>query len=404
MSYLNAVRTTPQDNAGIDAFGRQRVSEPVTLFDGKLVNDSHPLIWDDQQVTGSGTTSTHSTDESTQTLAVGATTSGHRVRQTKRRFNYQAGKSHMILITTNFNGGNAGNIKEVGYFDDENGIFYRLNGTTMNIVCRSSVSGGIADTVVAQDSWNVDKMDGTGPSGITLDWTKTQILFFDLEWLGVGRVRCGVVIDGIIYMTHQFLNANNLTLPYMTTPNLPIRYSIENGGSGPADDLVCICASVASEAGHDPVGMTRGIFSNDSLSGLANTAAYPLISMRLKSTHLDAVLQILGLSAVSSSQESRVFRVSVLLNGTITNPTAWGGLADSSVEVMLPTTTGTTIANGTVLASFVVSGRESITIPAQDAEVIGSSIAGTSDVLSLVVEPITNSISVYTTLNWRELA
>ncbi len=211
---------------GIDAFGRQRISTPEMIFNSKQIFDNQPLYWDDVQETGSGTTSTHSSFTASTTLAVSANTAGKRTRQTYMRFNYQPSKSQLIHITgvLKKSGGGTGIITRMGYFDDDNGIFLQRSGSTVSIVLRTSTSGSPSDSnLITQANWNLDKMDGSGISGVSLDFSKTQILIIDFEWLGVGCVRIGFVIDGLIFYCHQFNNANNLSSVYMSTPNLPLR-------------------------------------------------------------------------------------------------------------------------------------------------------------------------------------
>ena len=232
MSYFNSVSLVTDNPTG-DAFGRLRVAEPQTLFDSKQLFDNQPLFWDDQQVSGSGTTSTHDPNTASTVMAVGATTAGNRVRQTFMRFNYQPGKSHLIFMTGTLgsSGGGTGITRLAGYGDDENGVFFVDKEGTINVRKRSYKTGSVVDTDVPQASWNIDTLDGNGVSGITLDATKSQILVFDMEWLGVGRVRCGIVVDGKVYYCHEFLHSNVEEGVYISTPNLPLRYEIDNDGT-----------------------------------------------------------------------------------------------------------------------------------------------------------------------------
>lgn len=232
-----------------DAFGRIRTSNITTLFDSKQVGDNRPLLWDDQEVSGGGTSSTYSVNRSSTTLGVSASTAGKRVRQTYQRFNYQPGKSQLVFMTGVLfsSGGGSGISAAMGYFDDNNGCFVSsINGAVFANI-RSYVSGAAVTTSVAQDDWNGDRLDGTGPSGKTLDASKAQIWWCDLEWLGVGSVRMGFMIDGAFIAIHTFYNANNSTSVYMTTPNLPLRYEIANDGTGGASTLETICSTVISE-------------------------------------------------------------------------------------------------------------------------------------------------------------
>lgn len=403
MSYFNKIQTTPADSGAIDAFGRQRVSSLVTLFDGKLLDDSQANLWDDQEVSGSGTGSTYNVNQSSQTISVSTATAGTRTRQTFRHFGYQAGKSHLVMMTINFRGSITGITKEAGYFNDNNGVIFRVDGSGASIVLRSSTSGSPVENIVPQASWNVDKMDGTGPSGVTVDWSKVQILFIDMEWLGVGRVRTGLVINGQVYFIHFFQHANMIETVYMRTPNLPLRYTINNDGSGVTASLDCICATVAAEEGRQPVGVIRGIQSDATLGNLSTGAQHGLISLRLKSTHLDSIVQFVNFSAVSDSLESRVFSIGFNFNATIVNPTSWVPIANSPIEYMLGAS-DTTITGGRQTFISAATGRDTLTLDQQDNAILGSNIAGDSTVMTLFVEPLSAAMDIVASLNWRELA
>ncbi len=237
-----------KSSAESDAFGRLRVGNPQTVFDSKQIFDNLPLFWDDQEVSGTGTDSTHSQPNARSRLSVD-TNAGKRVRQTFQRFNYQPGKSMLVILTAVLGAGTSGLTQEVGYFDDNNGLFFRCDGGVLSVVVRSKATGFVVDTVVNQADWNIDKLNGAGHSGITLDLTKTQIFFLDFEWLGVGRVRFGFYLNGQPVYCHEVLNTNNLGVVYMSTPNLPVRYSIENDGTAAAANLDHLCSSVISEGG-----------------------------------------------------------------------------------------------------------------------------------------------------------
>lgn len=192
----------------VDAFNRLRVSNPTTLFDAQLQYSDQPLLWE-TKLTGSGT-NTHDPLNSATDMSVVA--DGDRVeRQIFEYVRYQAGKSQVVKMT---------------YTPDEN-----LTDVSVEVVLRSSTSGVIVDKVITQQEWNYDKMDGTGISGITLDLTKSQIFFADLEWLSVGTVAYGFMIDRQIRYVHFDHNANKIRGAYMTTANLPLKYNIERNGN-----------------------------------------------------------------------------------------------------------------------------------------------------------------------------
>ena len=415
MTELRNVNVKAQDSFSIDAFGRWRVSNPITLFDSKNIFDDDglasnvenvPLFFDNAETSGGSTSTSYRANESSQRISVANTTAGTRVRQSKQRFNYQSGKSQLILCTFNLISLDANITKRVGYFDANNGLFLETEGTTVNFVRRTSTSGSPVDNEVAQASWNIDPFDGTGPSGITLDLTKTQILFIDFEWLGVGRVRMGFVIDGIIYYAHEFLNANSLTLVYMQTPNLPIRWEISNDGSGAASNLDCICASVQSEGGLNELGTVRyassGVISADSAG-----TVYAVIGIQLKSEYIGETIKILSTSLIETTGSSNL-EWTLKLNPTVTGTFTYADQTNSAVQIA---TGGTaTVTNGIDIAGgFFNSGQGnsggSVSGEVTSALNLGSLIDGTVDEIVLCVKPLTGSSNtdVWGGITWREL-
>lgn len=203
----------------------------------------------EQLVNGAGATITHDTTNRCALLSFSATPTGGFARmQSYEHIRYQPLKSQLIAITLNFHGGQANVIKHAGYSDGENGIELLLNGVTPQFRILSNTLNG--DQTVSQDSWNLDKLDGTGPSGDTLDLTKTQIVIIDFQALYVGRVRVGFDIDGEILYVHEFNHANEVEIPYFQTANLPLRVGMETTATV-TDSMRFICSAVASEGGVD---------------------------------------------------------------------------------------------------------------------------------------------------------
>lgn len=245
MSYFENV-SIDTNNATGTAFGRLRVASPSYVFDTNFQYDLQSLVFE-QVTSGTGATITHDAINRNALMTFSSTpTGGSAYMQTFEHFRYQAGRSQLIFLTFNMMGGTANVTKFVGYSDIHNGVELQLNGTTPRIALLSDTDKG--DEFVNQANWNVDKLDGTGKSGITLDFTKTQILVIDLQWLGVGRVRVGFDIDGVVVIAHQFTHANYQTVAYMQTANLPIRAGMNCTGTV-STTMRFICASVTSEGG-----------------------------------------------------------------------------------------------------------------------------------------------------------
>jgi hypothetical protein len=396
------VASQPQlDDGTIDAFGRARVSEPTALFDSKLVGDNRPLQWDEAETSGSGTGTVYTLNQSSVTMNVTANTAGKRVRQTFRRFNYQPAKSQLILMTFVMGNTLTGITKRVGYFDDSNGIFLQSKDGIISVVERSLATDSVVDQTINQADWNIDKLDGSGPSGLTLDLTKVQIIQLDFEWLGAGRVRWGFIIAGAIIYVHAENHSNKLTTVYMSSPNLPLRYEIENNGSGAADNLTCICSSVATEGGRDQLGIPRAVSTSTtrSLAGTVNT--YAMLSIRLKAGREDAVIRLSDFQAFCATADTLL--VSFSLNPTIAGTLpSFTSIDNSPVEYATYNATHL-VTGGTTLYEYFAYGRTERTIPVADVPGMGTAIDGTRSIVTIAAKPISTNPSVGGSIGWREL-
>jgi len=386
-----------------DAFGRLRVSNPLTIFDSKNVMSKNNLF--DESLTGTGTV-TYTSNNSTVNLNVTEVSGDKVIRQSKRVMSYQPGKSLLNLNTFVMNTLTANLKQKIGMFDTNNGIFFYADGTTLKIVRRTYVTGSPVDTEKSQSEWNGDKLDGTGASGYTLDPTKASILFMDFEWLGMGAVRVGFVIDGKFIVAHTFKNANDLSTVYMQTANLPIRYEIETTATLAAGTytLQQVCSTTMIEGGYAPQGRQQMI-GTASLAGVNLSAAgtfYNLATIRLKSSRPYAVVVSQGFdaSAVSNSD----FEIQLRLNATPSTSFSYTSYSDN-VEYDLTGTT--TITGGTIIGKAYLSGKASNSIQFGDGfnfdYQLGQTISGTSDTLTLCAKGASANDDVLGNLKWIDL-
>lgn len=227
----------------------------------------------------------HTRDEASVTLQVGASSGDSAVRHTHRYFSYIPGKSQRIDMTFVLGSAVTNVRKRVGYFDALNGLFLEQDSTGLRFVRRTSTSGSTVDNLIEQADWNLDTLDGNGPSGVTLDATKIQILIIDFQWLGGGRVRFGFDVNGQIIYAHEVISSNVLAVPYMSTPSLPVRYEIANtGATASTNTFKEICSAVVSEGGEAISG--QGFAKSNDTTGVTITTGslQPVILIRLKNT------------------------------------------------------------------------------------------------------------------------
>lgn len=386
-----------------DAFGRLRVSEPFTLFDTQNRYYDHGQF--DSSTAGTANVVYVAAQSSFQ-LNVGNANGDSVIRETKRVFPYQPGKSQLTLNTFCMNTPKTNLRQRVGMFGASDGIFFENDGTYNYMVIRSGSTG--VEERVRQDAWNGDRLNGAGgannPSGITLNPALTQIFWADVEWLGVGTVRVGFIINGTYYICHSFNHANQAgnTKVYMTTANLPIRYEITNtGATTGASMMTQICSSVISEGGYTDYGVTEaaGTGINEQRLSDANTF-YPIVSIRLAPGRLDSIILPSQLDFLSTSVNYYQFKL--LLNPTLTGATWTGTSETGSVQY---DTGATAVSGGTQVQSGYVSARDQVELSALSffQFQLGRTIAGVSDVLTLVVASTGPNADLLAQLGWQEL-
>lgn len=378
----------------LDAFGRQRVSQPYTLFDSQNRYGADNQF--DSSVSGTGAT-TFNTNQSSVSLSVTAGGVGSSVRQTYRNMLYQPGKGLLVLATFVMDTSDSANLTQrVGYFNTQNGVYFSKVDGTKSFTLRTNTSGTPSDArTVAQSAWNGDKLDGTGASGLTLDLSHPQILWMDFEWLGVGSVRCGFIINGQYIICHTFNNANVYgTTVYMTTAILPVRYEIVST-SAVAASLTQICSSVISEGGFEATSIEH-VARRTTIFNNIDTAAnfYPIVSIRLASTALGAVVLPNRVQFQPTTLQN--YEIALIKNPVLTGASWTAQPNDANVQYDVSATaiaTAGQIVQSAYIANSGGGGQSSTTSPTgfNWDEQLGVSLAGTSDIYTLGVRTISGA-------------
>jgi hypothetical protein len=436
----NGVYLPAKVEAHYDAFGKLRVSNPYTLIDLKypplnnsLTPDPTPdylknnlqMICEPSNNTATATLLYQNSQAVFTQNGAGTITS-----QSRKYAIYQPGKSliclaSFVLNTSTSTSTSTDYALKVGYFDDYNGVFLQYNAndaTPISFVVRSNTIGAssvINGTTYNQSVWNIDKLNGTGNSGILLDFTKAQLLVIDLEWLSVGRIRCGFMCFGKIVYCHQITNVNSLTGPYMYTANLPVRYQVVNNTTGTAI-LTKICATVISEGGYRPSG---NIFSqNTGKLTVPNTNEYSVLfltgnkntTLNSNYYHNEVVLRSLSIYCATSADVLQ-YRIRLYLPGDSPGGPAsssYAAVASTSViqyasSASTVTTAGSSIIldEGYVTATAIVNVLENVSDYILNNNSITSSIDNSQIgyiVVTLQSLSLTGNFDVYVSLNWAE--
>jgi len=393
-----------------DAFGRLRISTPLTLFDSShRYRDNN--LWTGL-VVGTGATVGFVTTQGLVQIGIGTTSGESVIRETTKVFAYQPGKSLEVMNTFVMDSQKTNLRQRVGYFGSDNGIYFEVDGNTVNFVERSIVSGMMSETRVPQSQWLYDKMDGTGPSGITLDTTQAQIFWMDIEWLGVGTVRVGFVIDGQFIHCHSFHHANLIQSTYITTGSLPLRYEIANTGITTSSSILKqICSTVISEGGYELRGLQQAVgtaVTSPITLGTAGTY-YNIVSLRLKTSpnRLDAIAIITAISLLGVSNNAN-YNWQLRASGTTTGGTWVSAGSDSSVEYKID---AATISGGRILAQGYFNSAQQGSSPVdilRDAlfkfQLERDGLSGTPYEITLCCSGDTVNAQVFASMDWEEVS
>jgi hypothetical protein len=390
----------------LDAFGRLRVSEPYTLF------DSQNLYIDGDQfsnITANSGTVTYVANESSFNLAVTTANGSSVIRQSRTTQAYQPGKSLLTLNTFAMATLTANCRQRVGYFTANNGVYFEADGTSLYLVIRSSTTGAVVEERIAQANWNVDSLSnsvGTNPSGINLDPTLVQIFWNDIEWLGVGTVRAGFVIDGNFIVCHRFNHANQAgnTKVYMTTATLNPRYEITNTGTVPgALTMKQICSTVISEGGYNPSLSINYVPTAIAPTRIATGNVYTsLASIRLNPAYPDAVVVPSQIDLLLVDVQYGSFQLVLNASNVVANTGSWSNAVSSVVQY---NTSALRIGDGTVVYSGLTSSRDAIAI-SEDIKrrlQLSRTASGTPDILTLCVAYQSNNADLLWKFGWEEL-
>ena len=405
--------------ANADAFGRTRVSNPLTLFDSSHRYRDNGL-WN-TSTTGTAS-ATFSATQGLVNLTVNNLINTEVVRETTKVFSYQPGKSLLVMNTFVMEPAKAGLRQRVGYYGADNGIYLELDGSNLAFVERSLVSGAVTETRISQfggvygagdTGWNIDQMhpDYSNQSGITLDISKAQIFWMDIEWLGLGSVRCGFVIDGQFIHAHTFNHANLITSTYITTASLPLRYEIKNTtGTSGSSTLKQICSTVISEGGYELRGLQQAVsipLNAPRDCTVANTY-YPVISLKLKSTALDAIVILTALSMLGAGGNNVILNWQVRASGATTGGQWVDAGSNSAIEYNI---SGTSFSGGRILASgyLTASTQSSVSVDILKEALFKfqmerNGLTSTPDELTLVVASKNAGDDVYATMDWEEIS
>ena len=387
MSYIFNNEVTYSDSVNLDAFGRLRTSEVTSVLELSQVYDKRPRLID--EVTGGTVTSTHSIIDS-QVVMSGTGANSYVIRQSFMCAPYQPGKSQLFE-------GSFGNfqlesnvIKRIGqfaaasgstYFSNPDGYFLESNGVTNKISLQVWKTGSLtfsADTSV----WN-----NTDINPLTIDWSLTQLMMVDYQWLGVGRMRFFLVYGGVPYLMYEHTGTDNLSTVYMTSPNKPIRYELRTlSGTG---SFNMICSQVSIEGTLNQLWTPCGI-THEQVTTLATSGTkYPFLGIRTTSNYKDISPILKQISIMNTSNDD--YLVTVEIDPTISGSYSWTGTSQIEIEKALGNGSQTVTSTGDILGSWIGAAGTSLITEYQllDSQVNpGTKIDGSRQAIWICITPL----------------
>lgn len=380
------------DTPQTDSFGRVRVSLPNVVYDNYEIQGKKTLVWNELAV--GAATAAHVTNQSAIKFETSAANGDKFTRSSKKLTLYTPGTSILVFLTGVMGAGATGSSQRMGIFNSTNGVFFEQKDKVMGVVIRSNTSGSAVNNRIERDDWNMDRMDGTGPSGVNLDFTKTQIFVMDLEWLGVGRVRVGFVHEGKFYICHEFYHNNQLTTVYMKSAILPITYEVENTAASTAlSDFRQICSSVIVEGQETVSKIPRTVNNGVTARATTTTTGIPLISLRLQTANVgQCMIRPTQMEIMSIGNRDHIFELhygGALESASFSNVAGFGAFDIAATHITGSTKIATIYSASTVRADVAdifrnllwlsgdLSGNpESISVVARSIGSGGSALAG----------------------------
>lgn len=387
-----------------DAAGRVKISAPTPQISIKYRYDKLPLLVSEVL---SGGTATFDSPNSCVTMAVSA--GQYVIRQTFKRGNYVSGIAMACEFTMSAFHVQANVTKAIGYYSsstsapytaDIDGIRLYNDGTTVRLQVYRT---GTLVHDEEQADW-LDPLDGTGASGVTIDWSLLQVCMVDFIWLSGGPVRFWMNLNGEFQLMHEFISSNSETFAWMTSPNQPIRYELRSTtGSGTLNQ---ICSSIYSDdsgqiASEGTTGQPFSIKSGSAaITAVTAGTTYAMLGVRLSANRLDAGVLIRALSAMNTSNNFASIRL--LRNPAVAGTFTYNSLTDSPIEYAVGALANT-VTGGFEVGAWPFDRQLGTTLTNRITSLLGSSVDGVSETYVLCVVGTTNNVAWVAQMNLIEL-
>ena len=382
------------DSGNLNALGILRTAQSKIIFNrSERFNLEEDIYF--SATLANDATITHDANKCARILNVTSTVGSKAVRQTRRYFRYVKGKPQYILISSNPKGLAAGMTKRFGHYDADNGVFISLEGLTPKIILRSSTSGSVVDSEYPISVWD-DKLDGTGLSGITIDWSKNNLFVIDYAWLGAADIRFSIYDNGKPRVFHTIKTSNLIETSWSQSAILPLRFELENTASLVGSTIEFSCYSIQTDDGD----VIAGSIKNDS-TGITplsiNTTEKVVFAIRLNSTFKGNIKPLITQLFMPSGNSTIYYRV--ILNPVLTTD-VWSDVPNSIAQRLVSVAA---FADGYHLDSgYIATGPTSTDRELLSDVELGRDLAGNGDILAIVARTLSSNANLLISTTWRD--
>lgn len=390
MSFIFNNQISYSDGPNIDAFGRLRTAAITNLLYIKHAFDKNPLQIN--EVTAGTATSIFDQEFARVRMSTSAN-NDLVIRQTKTRPIYQPGKSQLWEASFSHFNLETNVIKRVGGFSSTTGTpyntvfdgwFMESNGVTNEISFQIHRSGTTIYSATTS-TWNNTEFDPND-----FNWQNANLISVDYQWLGVGRMRFGMVLSGQTIYFAEHTAANNEPNVFMSSPNQPMRYEIRQVGVG-SGYFDMICSQTSSEGALNGLYSTVAIEHSTVTTLTTSGTKYPFIGYRLKNGYLGVTSQYNSLSVLNTSNDD--YLATVEYNPTLSTTPTWVDIPNSPFQysIFTGTTTTTITSSGHIMSALIGQAGTSAltTLKIDDNQIrVGSNVDGTKDEMWICIKPL----------------
>jgi len=367
-SVANPFASVRYDSKGIEviqlnsAFGEQLIVELSPQWQQSFEYTVSNTDLNTNTVTNSGTV-TQATGMAV--VSTGTTTNSESRLASAHHARYRAGFGGMARFSAKFTAGVAGTFQYAGIMDEHGSTAEFVNGLAIGF-------NGITPTVarfqndvlfeVEQDDWD-DSLDGTGLSGVTMDFTKLNVFYIQFQYLGAGAMYFWTEHPdtGVPFRFHTIDYANLHTTPSTYNPNYHMTFYADNGAT--TSDMIVSTASYGYfiEGFTELTEVHQPQFTTETIEKTAITTEVAIATIRNKTTYasrvnyIDIILERFG-GSIEASSANNLGTIRLVKNATLGGTPSYADINTTNSVVELDVA-GTTVTGGTEIMSFELAGK-----------------------------------------------